>query len=83
MHEPFSRTANHARPKDLGHSVEEVTDLVVAEVRREMEERQEAWDKAHPTAHPWKPDPHLLKVPPPGVIQFADLYIIFEPKKKI
>jgi hypothetical protein len=32
-------------------------------------------------AHPWKLDPHLLKVPPPGVIQFADLYIIFDPKK--
>ncbi len=33
-------------------------------------------------AHPWKVDPHLLNVPPPGVIQFADLYIIFEPKKE-
>ena len=51
--------------------------------RREMEERQEAWDKAHPMAHPWKLDPHLLKVPPPDVIQFADLYIIFDPKKKM
>jgi hypothetical protein len=47
-----------------------------------MEERREAWHKAHPIAHPWKVDPHLLEVPPPGVIQFADLYIIFDPKKK-
>ena len=50
--------------------------------RRETEERQEAWDKAHPTSHPWKLGPHLHKVPPPGVIQFADLHIIFDPKKK-
>ena len=50
--------------------------------RREMEERQEAWHKAHPMAHPRKVDPHLHKVPPPGVIQFADLYIIFYPKKR-
>jgi len=47
-----------------------------------MEERQEAWHKARPMAHPWKLDPHLLNVPPPGVIQLADLYIIFDPKKK-
>ena len=52
------------------------------ERRREMEERQEAWHKAHPMAHPWKLDPHLLNVPPPGVIQYADLYIIFDPKEK-
>ena len=50
--------------------------------RREMESAKEAWDKAHPMAHPWKLDPHLLKVPPPGVIQFADLHIIFDLKKK-
>jgi len=50
--------------------------------RREMEEREDAWHKARPMAHPWKVDPHLLNVPPPGVIQFADLYIIFDPKKK-
>ncbi len=50
--------------------------------RHAMEERQEAWDKAHPTAHPWKVDPHLQEVPPPGVIQFADLYILFDPTEK-
>ncbi len=50
--------------------------------RREMQEREDARHKAHPMAHPWKVDPHLLNVPPPGVIQFADLYIIFEPKKE-
>jgi hypothetical protein len=50
--------------------------------RREMEERQEAWDKAHTTSHPWKLDPHLHKVPLPGVIEFADLYVIFDPKPK-
>ena len=69
---------------DLNNPTARATNWARAQIdrRREMEERQEAWDKAHPTAHPWKPDPHLLKVPPPGVIQFADLYIIFDPKKK-
>ncbi len=50
--------------------------------RREMEEREAAWHKEHPMAHPWKVDPDLLDVPPPGVIPFADLHIIFDPKKK-
>ena len=69
LNSPIARAANWARAQ--------------IDRRREMEEREDAWHKAHPMAHPWKLDPHLLKVPPPGVIQFADLYIIFDPRKKM
>ena len=65
---------------DLNDPTARATNWARAQIdrRREMEERQETWDKAHP----WKLDPHLLRVPPPGVIEFADLYIISDPKKK-
>ncbi len=68
---------------DLNNPIARATYWARAQIdrRRELEERQEAWHKEHPTAHPWKLDPHLLQVPPPGVIQYADLYIIFDPKK--
>ena len=66
---------------DLNDPTARARNWARAQIDRRRE--QEAWDKAHPTAHPWKPDPLLLELPPPGVIQFADLYIIFEPKKKI
>jgi hypothetical protein len=49
---------------DLNDPTARATNWARAQIdrRREMEERLEAWDKAHPTAHPWKLDPHLLKV---------------------
>ncbi len=70
---------------DLNDPTARATNWARAQIdrRREMEERDDAWHKAHPMAHPWKVDPHLLNVPPPGVIELADLHIIFDPKKKI
>ena len=68
---------------DLNNPTARATNSAQAQIDRHAQwKAQEAWDKAHPMAHPWKLDPHLLKVPPPGVIQFADLYIIFDPKRK-
>src|SRR5271165_5752801 len=59
---------------DLNNPTARATNWARAQIdrRREMEERQEAWDKAHPMAHPWQVDPHL----PPGGVRLGFWFFV-------
>ncbi len=46
LNDPTARATNWARAQ-IGR-------------RREMEDREVAWHKAHPMAHPWKVDPPTI-----------------------
>jgi len=49
-------------------------------VNREQRKIEEAriQERRFPMAHPWKVDPRLLDVPPPGVVQIGDLYLVHD-----